>query len=293
MNPTTSARLTQTRQRVGRVEQGARGVAQRQQKWLVPLGRAGFAANGVVYLIVGALAAQAAFGAGGDTTGTGGALGHIVEAPFGRLLLALVAIGLAGYALWRMLQALLDTEHKGDEPKGLLARVGSGITGVIYAGLALSAAGMALGTSDTPDQEGQTQDRTAWLMSQPFGPVLVVLTGLIVIGVGVAQFIHAYRGSITQKLREEGMNDGERQLVKVAGRVGYIARGVVFALLGFFLVVAGVQARPDQARGLGGVLATLASQPFGPWLLGLVAVGLVAYGVYMLVAARYRRMVLS
>jgi hypothetical protein len=89
------------------------------------------------------------------------------------------------------------------------------------------------------------------------------------------------------------MSDTERKLVDLAGRLGYVARGVVFGLTGVFLVVAGVQARPDQARGLGGVLATLAGQPFGPWLLGLVAVGLVAYGAFMLIAARYRRMVLS
>jgi hypothetical protein len=292
VNP-TSASLTQTRDRVDRAEQGARHVAQRQQGWLVPLGRAGFAANGLVYVIVGFLALQAALGAGGDTTGTGGALGHIVEAPFGRLLLVIVAIGLAGYAVWRMLQALLDTEHKGEDLKGLAARAGFGIAAVIYAGLALSAAGMALGKSGTPDQEGQTQDRTAWLMSQPFGPWLVAVVGLIVIGVGVAQFVHAYRASLAQKLRQDQMSDKERQLVNLAGRVGYIARGIVFGLTGLFLVIAGVQARPDQARGLGGALATLASQPFGPWLLGLVGVGLVAYGAYMLLAARYRSMVLS
>jgi len=268
-------------------------VAQGQHTWLVPLGRAGYATAGIVYLIVGALAAQAALGTGGDTTGTGGALGHIVDAPFGRVLLGIVAIGLAGYAIWRVLQALLDTEHKGDKPKGLFARAGFGVAAVVYAGLALSAAGMALGRSTTPDQEGQTQDRTAWLMSQPFGPWLVTLVGLLVISAGVAQFVQAYRASFAQKLREGEMSQKERQLVNLAGRLGYIARGVVFGLTGVFLVVAGVQARPDQARGLGGVLATLADQPFGPWLLGLVAVGLAAYGAYMLIAARYRQMVLS
>ena len=288
MNP-TSASLDQTRARVGSAEQGAR----RQHTWLVPLGRAGYAAAGFVYLIVGGLAAQAALGTGGDTTGTGGALGYIVEAPFGRLLLVILAIGLAGYAIWRVLQALLDTEHKGEEPNGLAARIGFGVAAVIYAGLALSAAGMAVGKSSTPDQEGQTQDRTYWLMSQPFGPWLVALVGAIVIGAGVAQFVQAYRASFVQKLREEEMSDKERQFVNLAGRLGYVARGVVFGLTGIFLLVAGVQARPDQARGLGGVLATLAEQPFGPFLLGLVAVGLVAYGAYMLIAARYCRMVLS
>ncbi|MCA1647626.1 MAG: DUF1206 domain-containing protein [Chloroflexi bacterium] len=292
MNP-SSASLTRTRAGVDRVQQSGRRAAQRQQDWLVPLGRIGYAANGLVYLIVGVLAAQAAFGTGGDTTGTGGALGHIVEAPFGRLLLGIVAVGLAGYAIWRLLQALLDTEHKGDGAKGLLARAGFAITTVIYAGLALSAAGMALGTSGTPDQEGQTQDRTAWLMSQPFGPWLVAAVGLIVICVGGGQLVQAYRASFLDKLREDSMNDAERTLVELAGRVGYVARGIVFGLVGVFLVIAGVQARPDQARGLGGTLTTLAGEPFGPVLLALVAVGLIAYGAYMLVAARYRRMVLS
>jgi hypothetical protein len=292
VNPTSTS-LSQTRARVDRAEQGARQITQQQRPWLVPLGRAGYAASGAVYLIVGLLAAQAALGGGGDTTGTGGALGHIIEAPFGRLLLGIMAVGLAGYALWRVIQALLDTEHKGDEPKGLAARFGFGVAAVIYASLALSAAGMALGKSTTPDQEGQTQDRTAWLMSQPFGPWLVALVGLAVIGVGLAQFVQAYRASFARALREDEMSPTERQLVNVAGRLGLTARGVVFVLTGIFLVVAGVQARPDQARGLGGVLATLAEQPFGPWLLGLVAVGLAAYGAYMLIAARYRRFVLS
>ena len=281
------------RQSVDRAEQGARQVAQRERRWLVPLGRAGFAAAGLVYVIVGALAAQAALGTGGETTDSGGALGHIIQAPFGRALLGLVAVGLAGYAIWRLLQALLDTEHKGEEPSGLASRLGFGIAAVTYAGLALSAAAMALGRGSQPDNEQATQDRTAWLMSQPFGPWLVALVGLIVIGVGVAQFVVAYRASFARKLREDTMGHQQQQLVSVAGRLGYCARGVVFGLIGTFLVVAGVQSRPDEARGLGGALASLADQPFGPWLLALVAVGLVGYGVYMLLAARYRRMVLS
>jgi uncharacterized membrane protein YidH (DUF202 family) len=281
------------RRSLDHAEQGARRIAEREQGWLVPLGRAGFAANGLVYLIVGVLAAQAALGSGGETTDTAGALGHIVQAPFGRVLLGLVAIGLAGYAVWRFLQAGLDTEHKGSDPAGLASRIGFAIAGVTYGGLALSALAMALQRAGQPDEEQATQDRTAWLMSQPLGPWLVALVGLIVIGVGVAQFVVAYRASFAHKLREDTMGHEQQQLVAVAGRLGYCARGVVFGLIGTFLVVAGVQSRPDQARGLGGALASLADQPFGPWLLALVAVGLVGYGIYMLLAARYRRMVLS
>jgi hypothetical protein len=281
------------RRSIDRAEQGTRRVALRESGWLVPLGRAGYAANGLVYIIVGFLAAQAAVGAGGETTDTGGALGHILEAPFGRVAVASVGIGLAGYALWRLLQALLDTEDMGESVTGVIQRIGLAFAGVSYAGLAMSALGMALGRRGQPDQEQATQDRTAWLMSQPFGPWLVGAAGLIGSGVGVAQFVQAYRATFAQKLRQDEMSDKERRFVSAAGRLGYVARGVAFGLIGTFLIVASVQARPDQARGLGGALASLAAQPFGPLLLGIVAIGLMAYGLHMLIAARYRGMVLG
>jgi uncharacterized protein DUF1206 len=281
------------RRSVGQAEQGAHQLAQRERAWLVPFGRAGYVANGLVYLLIGGLALQAAAGLGGDTTDPGGAIGHIVQAPFGRLGVGIVALGLTGYAAWRALQALLDTEHKGTDPKGLAQRAGFAFAAASYAGLAISALGMAAGRGGQPDQEQATQDRTAWLLSQPLGPLLVAMVGLVVVGVGVSQFVQAYRASFREKLREDEMNDAERQAVEAVGRVGYVARGVSFGVIGGFLVLAGVQTRPDQAHGLSGALATLASQPFGPWLLGLVAVGLMAYGGYMLIAARYRKMVLS
>jgi Domain of Unknown Function (DUF1206) len=278
---------------INRVESGGRRRAERERSWLVPLGRAGFAANGLVYVIVGALAVQAAIGAGGDTTDPGGALGRILDAPFGRILLGLVGLGLAGYATWRLLQAVLDTEHKGRRPQGLAQRLGFGFAAASYVGLALSAVAMALNRGGQPNEDQSIQDRTAWLMSQPFGKWLVIAAGCIVIGVAIAQFVSAYRASFERALQDESLNSEARRLVRVAGRLGYLARGIAFGLIGTFLLVAGWQARPDQARGLGGALQTLASQPFGPWLLGLVGVGLFGYGVHMLVSARYRRMVLG
>ena len=281
-------------QSIDEAERSGRRIAQQQHKWLIPLGRAGYAANGLGYIVVGALAAQAAFGVGGDMTDTGGALAHIVQAPLGRLLVGLVGVGLAGYAVWRLLQALLDTEHKGESLAGIAQRIGFAVAALTYAGLAASGLGLALARGGGPNDELATQDRTAWLMSQPFGPFLVVAAGLIVVGVGLAQFIRAYRASFANKIQRERMSSGMREALQFAGRLGFTARGVAFVLIGAFLVVAGTQAQPDQARGLGGALGALSgAQPFGPWLLALVGVGLMAYGVYMLVAARYRRMVLS
>ena len=269
----------------------AERLARRSSGWLVPLGRAGYAANGLVYAIVGALAVQAAIGIGGDITDTNGALGHIIDAPGGRWLLGGVAVGLLGYALWRVLQAVLDTEHKGTQPGGLLARAGYAFAAVVYGGLALSAVAMALGRGSQPDGEQSTQDRTAWLMSQPFGHWLVMLVGLATIAAGVSQLVRAYRAPFRDELRTDKMRPQEQRLALAAGRLGYAARGVVFGLVGLFLVIAGVQAQPEEARGLGGALAALAQQPFGPWLLGVVGLGLLAYGAFLLVEAAYRRMV--
>jgi hypothetical protein len=278
---------------VDRAEQTGRYAARRQQRWILPLGRAGYAAIGVVYAIVGVLAARAAMGvSGGDITDSGGALARVMDAPFGRILLAMLGVGMVGYAFWRLVQALLDTERQGENAKGLAARAGFAIAGVVYAGLGISALAMSLGRGGQPSEEQAAQDRAAWLMSQPFGAWLVIAAGAIVLGVGIAQFVRAYRASFREKLHEEALDDGKRRLVEYAGRLGFAARGVVFLITGGFLLLAGSQARPDQAKGLGGALASLASQPYGAWLLGLVAVGLVAYGAYMLLAARYRRMVL-
>jgi hypothetical protein len=118
-----------------------------------------------------------------------------------------------------------------------------------------------------------------------------VVAGLIVVGVGVGQFVLAWRGTATRELVD--MDSHQRELANLASRLGYIARGVAFGLIGAFLIFAGAQTNPEEAKGLGGALSTLASEPFGPWLLGVVAVGLIGYGVHMLIAARYRRMVLE
>ncbi|HEU4322048.1 MAG TPA: DUF1206 domain-containing protein [Roseiflexaceae bacterium] len=251
------------------------------------LARMGYLTKGIVYALVGLLAAQAAFGAGGATTDTQGVLERIVTQPFGQILLGLTALGLAGYALWRVVQAALDPEHKGNDAGGLAERAGSLINGVIYFGLALTAGRMALGTGGAGGDG--TEDITARLMGWPLGVWLVGIAGLVVIGVGVQQLYQGYRASFRKKLREEEMSAEEQTWAVRAGRFGLAARGIVFVIIGAFLIQAARSADPQQARGLGEALATLAEQPFGPLLLGTVALGLVAYGVYMAVLARYWR----
>jgi hypothetical protein len=276
-------------------DQRAHAAARRSRDWLVPLGRAGFAANGLVYVLVGFLSAQAALGVGGETTDPEGALVHIIQAPFGQVALGVVAVGLAGYAVWRLLQAGLDTEQKGTSPSGWAARIGYGVSGVVYLGLAGTAVGLLLGNvgADSANGDQAAQDRTAFLLSQPFGRWVLAIVGLIVIGTGVAQIVNAWQAKFRRELKDGELDHTRRDWITRIGQLGYAARGVVLWLVGVFLIVAAVQGQPEQARGLGGVLATLASQPFGPWLLGVVAVGLAAYGLFLLVQARYRRMVIT
>jgi hypothetical protein len=267
----------------------ATGAVRDASPWIENLGRFGYAAKGVVYIIIGVLAVQAALGRGGGTTDQQGALARVAQAPFGQLLLAVLTIGLLGYAVWRFVQAVMDTENKGSEPKGLLARGFYAGVGVIYLGLAFSALRLVLGSGGGGSSQ-QTQDWTARLMEHPMGTLLVGLIGAAVIGNGLFQLYRAYTGRVREKLRTDEMDPNQIDWVTKLGRAGYAARGIAFCLIGLFLVLAAVRSNPSEARGLDGALAALAEQPFGPYLLALVAAGLAAYGVFALVEARYRRM---
>lgn len=256
--------------------------------WVERLARFGFVAKGVVYAVVGLLAAQAAFGTGGKKTDTQGALQTIVTQPFGKFLLGLVAVGLLGYALWRLVEAAMDPENKGSDAKGIIQRLSYAGNGLIYAGLALTAVQILMGTGGGGSSNAQ-RDWTARLLAQPFGQWLVGTIGAIVIGIGFYQLYEAYSAKFRQKFKLHEMSETERTWAIRSGRFGYAARGVVFSIIGFFLIQAARQANPNQTKGLGGALEALAQQPYGPWLLGLVATGLIAYGLYYIAQARYRQ----
>ena len=260
-------------------------------RWMTILARLGYGAKGVVYLIIGWLAVQVAIGAGGKTTDQRGALQVISEQPFGKFLLALVIIGLIGFAIWCFLQAWFDTEGKGNNMKGIIGRLGYAITGISYAILAFGAFQLVTRTgtgSATKSTTTSTQDVTAQLLNHSWGVVAVVILGLIVIGVAFYMFAKAYTAKFQKRLLLAGLSAQLKRGVIFLGRFGYAALGVVFSIIGIFLIVAAVQHNPHEAKGLDSVLRTLVQQPFGPWLLGIVALGLVAYGVYSFVEARYR-----
>ncbi len=256
------------------------------------LGRLGYAAKGLVYIIIGGLAALAALGNGGATTDRKGAIQTIYEQPFGKVLLALVIFGLACYALWSFIRAIADTESKGSKPKGIANRLFYAGVGISYATLTFAAFQLLIGSGNGgKSSDTNAKDWTAELLKQPFGIFLVILAGLVVIGVAFYQFYRAYKANF-QKHLELGKMDAQTKGWTIRfGRFGLAARGVVFGVIGIFLIIAALQHNPDQAKGLGGALQELSQQPYGQLLLGIVAIGLVAYGIYSLAEARYRRMV--
>ena len=268
-------------------KQHVESAARKASPWIERLARVGYVAYGVVYALVGVLAVQAAFGGGGKTPSQEGALRQVLLAPLGRVLLGIVAVGLLAYAAWRLFQGILDPENEGTGAKGVLKRIDHVLNGLFHAALAFTAGQLALGSGSGGG--GSPDDWTARLMAQPFGRWLAVVAGAVIVGAGLYQLYKAYEADFRDELRTGEMSAREKKWATRSGRLGYAARGVVFGVIGVFLVQAALQTNPDEARGLGGALETLARQPLGPYILGAVAIGLVAYGVFMFVMARYRR----
>jgi hypothetical protein len=268
--------------------EGALRVASPGLEWLA---RLGYAAKGLVYIIIGVLAVQVAIGEGGQTAGTGDALRTLAGQPFGQLLLGLVALGLLGYGIWLLVRAGLHTgSMKGSsDATDVVKRIGIAIAGIIHLALAFYAFQILTGSASGGSESATAQTWVAQLMQHEWGRWLVVLAGLGVIGFGLYRLYQAYTTEFTKELDLDDMNATEREWTIRLGRMGLAAQGIVFLMIGSFLVQAGIQYDPSEVRGLGGALQTLAQQPYGPWLLGIVALGLIAHGVYMFIKMRYRR----
>jgi hypothetical protein len=258
-------------------------------RWIERLARFGYAAKGVVYFIIGLLAMQVAFGAGSKTTDTSGVLQTIVTQPLGKFLLSVLAVGLIAYVFWRFTQAFIDPEHQDTDAKRVVQRLGYALSGLSYLGLALSAVQIIVGLGG--NNSSWRQDWTARLLAQPFGQWLVGIVGVIVIGVGLSHVYKAYTAKFRERFKLVQMSNAQVKWATRIGRFGIAARGIAFGVIGLLLIQAALQSDPDEARGLSGALQVLAEEPLGQWILGAIAVGLVAYAIHMLVIARYRRIV--
>lgn len=253
--------------------------------------RIGYAARGVVYVVVGALAVTAAFGSGGQTTDTKGAVQALLSQPFGYVLVALIAFGLVAFSLWRATQAIGDVDMHGSDAKGLTIRGGLLVSAVTHLLLAVFAASLLIadggGSGGGSGGGGSTQGWTAWLMAKPYGRWLVGLVGAVVIGAGLAQIMKGWKAKFEKRLQ---IDQSKLKWASPVSRFGLIARGFVFLIIGGFLVVAAWQYQAEEARGLAGALETLQGQPYGQVLLGVVALGLVAFGIYCFIEAAWRNL---
>lgn len=244
--------------------------------WIETLARAGYAAKGMVYLLVGVLAAQAAFGTG-DPEGSTGALRTLVDEPLGQAFLGVIALGLFGYVVWRAVAAVRDPENRGTG-----ARVFFAISALVYGLLAVEAVLLAVGAGGATGSDHWI----ARLVARPFGLLLLGLAGAVLAGYGLYRLYQAWRVDLDDRLDLSAFGPGAARAVILLGRFGYAARGAVFALMGGLAVMAAVTANPEQAEPMGGLLESLEGRP---WILGTLAAGFIAYALYNFVRAGYRR----
>jgi hypothetical protein len=249
--------------------------------------RIGFGAKGIVTILVGVLALRFALRRGGKITGQEGAVELVLREPFGRLMLAVLAAGLAAYALWMFIAAFVDPERKGESFQGIAERLGFFVTGIGYTLLALTALNLLFGRQGGNDLD--LQHVIATVLTPHVGRLLVGVAGLIVMTAGALQLRLGVTGRF-RKLLRSGMSRLERLVTGISGRVGYGTLGTLSLMAGWSLVEVAVEYDPSEASGWSEALWLLSGVGQGRWLLAAAALGLICYGLYFILQVRYRRL---
>ena len=272
----------------GRVE-GAKGhaeaAARHARPWVEAMARFGYVAKGVVYATIGLLAMLEAFGMGGKTASPDGAMRSIGAQPLGGLLLVVLSAGLAGYALWKVVQGVMDPDDRGSDTHGAVRRVAYVGSGAIHGLLAFTAAQTVFGAEDS-SEDAMTASAMAY--QPPVGRILVAVVGVAVICVGLYQLYAAYKATFRGELALGRMGEAREMWTTLLGRIGTAARALAIGTAGAFLLLAAYQSDPEETRGLGGALETVQHQLLGSYMLGALAAGLMIYGAFMFLVARYR-----
>ncbi len=254
------------------------------------LTRLGYGVRGFLYAITGLLALKVAFRKGGAPTDMQGAIAVISKFPGGLTLLWVVLIGLIAYSLWGVIRAVFDPLHKGNHMEGLLARGGFLFSAASYALLILPTYNIITGAGSGAQNGANTQQFLLKILASPLGHWALGLIGLAVIAGGVHQIIEGFNNSFDKQFQVYTMNAQEVKVATQLGRVGTATRGFIFALVGVLMCLAVYQSNPNQPIGIDTVFKTLMAQPFGIWLLGVVAVGLIAFGVYSMLCGAWFRL---
>ncbi len=255
-------------------------------RFLRTAGRAGFTARGVVYVVIGYLALRIALdGAGPDEADRAGALRQIADRPGGRMLLWLLVLGFGCMAVWRAASA----GSRGGERRKAGTRLLDAGRAVFYASVCWGTAAFAAGSGGASGSDRTSKDWTASALGLPGGRLLVGAAGAVLVGVGVAVAVRAALRTFLRRLDTAAMAPRTRTAVTAGGVAGNTARGAVFAGVGVFVVTAAARFDPDRAKGIDDTLRSFAATPAGPWLLAGVALGLLLFGVFSFVCARWRR----
>jgi len=253
------------------------------------LTRLGYGIKGVLYILMGLLALQGALGKNHSPADQLGAIVAISKLPYGEAIMWIVLVGLVSYSLWGLIRAFLDPFHKGTDLKGLIARGGFLVSAFTYGVLVFPTYDLIQGASGA-SQTGKTQKFVADLMAMPWGRWAVGILGVAGIAAGLYQIYMGISSTFEQRFKPYALTADQLRTAKQIGRFGTIARGVVFGLVGFFFCLAAIYANPQQAKTFAGALNFLAHQPYGLWLLGIVAIGLIAFGMYSIMSAAWFRL---
>lgn len=251
-------------------------------RWIA---RIGYLARGVVYLVIGGLALIAALGRGGQTTGSRGALLEVLEQPFGHVMLVALIIGLFCYSTWRIIQAFKDPDNHGSSPKGLVVRGALFVSAVTHAFLAVWAIPVLIGQGVSAGG-GQGEG----FLTTDLGQVILTAVGVAAIGAGLA---HIYKGWTARFERYMEIPGEKIPWARPVCRFGLIARGFVWCLVGWFLIQSSLLFNSGDVKGMSDALSNLRGSSYGPWLLGVTAIGLFSFGVYSILEAIYRRIAMN
>lgn len=253
------------------------------------MARTGFVAKGVVYGIIGVLTFKAAFDMGGQKAGQVQVLEFLEKQTFGNILLILMALGLACYAAWRFVQAVKDPENIGDDGKGKAKRVAFFCSGLLYLGFGVLAALKAFGSGKGSSGSSGSAQQSSFLASET-GLWIIGIVGAGIIIAGIFQFVKAYKNDYYKKFGLASLDDEKkRESIKKTAKFGLSARGVILLIIGFFAVQAALNSNPSNIKTTQEAFSFIQETGYGPWLMGLVAAGLVAYAIYMFLMAKYRR----